>query len=251
MNGSRTARAPRFSIVTATFNAGAALARTLASIRAQSVREFEWIVVDGGSSDGSLALIRGAPDVVSDWISEPDEGIADAWNKGLALAAGRFALVLNAGDTYDADFLEKISSYCDDDHIACAHARLASPEGKVLGIFRSQPQKLNRGMYVAHNWCAVPMALYRKFGPYVKLPLAMDFEWFHRYYRSAGTRGFRVLDAVLGTYCLGGASDSRFKESFRATERVRVEHGANPFLARADTWRLCAKHFVRHRILRQ
>lgn len=243
-------REPRFSIVTATYNAGAALSRTIESVRAQSRRDFEWIVIDGASSDDSIDRIRAAGDVISQWVSEPDEGIADAWNKGLARARGGHVLILNAGDTYDREFLERIGECCEPGRITCAHARLRSDSGKDLGVMRSEPHKLGRGMYVAHNWCAVPRELYRKLGPYAKMPLAMDFEWLHRYYRHCGAAGFRVVDAVLGTYHLGGVSDTHFVRSFQANERVLVDHGTSVLVAKGLTWWLIGKHFLRHRVLR-
>jgi len=89
---------PRVSILTATFNAAAQLPYTIRSIRQQTSREFEWIVVDGNSTDGTQALLRDNEDVITRWISEPDRGIYDAWNKACALARGEWLLFLGAGD---------------------------------------------------------------------------------------------------------------------------------------------------------
>jgi glycosyltransferase involved in cell wall biosynthesis len=146
-----------FSIVTATFNAGRMLDRTIESVRSQSCKDFEWIVIDGGSRDDSVARIKAAGGIIARWISEPDEGIADAWNKGLSFATGAHALILNAGDTYDPEFLATIAARCNGRQIVCTHARLSTGDGRSAGVFRARPAKLPRGMYLPHNWCAVPL----------------------------------------------------------------------------------------------
>ena len=89
------------SIITATFNSAQTLPTLIASIRAQSDRSFEWIVVDGGSRDDTVALLRDAGDVVTRWISEPDFGIYHALNKALLLAQGSYYLVVGSDDTLE------------------------------------------------------------------------------------------------------------------------------------------------------
>ncbi len=89
---------PRISIITATFNAAEQLPHTMRSLREQTFMEFEWIVVDGNSTDGTQALLQENDDLVSRCISEPDRGIYDAFNKGCALARGEWLLFLGAGD---------------------------------------------------------------------------------------------------------------------------------------------------------
>lgn len=106
---------PRISIITATFNAAALLPHTIRSIREQAFRDFEWIAVDGGSTDGTPELLRGHDDRISHWISEPDQGIYDAWNKACRLARGEWLLFLGAGDELAAphtlrDWAERLAA---------------------------------------------------------------------------------------------------------------------------------------------
>lgn len=236
---------PSFSIVTATYNAGTLLDRTIASLSAQTYKNFEWIVIDGDSKDDSLERIKRAGCLVDRWLSEPDEGIADAWNKGLALAKGTHVLILNAGDAYDPDFLLAVAENCDGRRIVCSHARLVAQSGRQSGVFLAKPHKLNRAMHVPHNWCAVPTHHYQTFGLYSNIPLAMDFEWFHRYYRKFGPSGFNVIDRILGTYYLGGTSDVNYRASFRANEQVLIKHGVRPLVARLYRMTYTLKHAVR------
>jgi glycosyltransferase involved in cell wall biosynthesis len=240
---------PAFSIITATYNARDLLVRTIESLRSQSFTDFEWIVVDGASQDNTVELVKQAGDVVHRFICEPDDGIADAWNKGINEARGRYVLILNAGDTYDPDFLKLINNDCDGKRIICSHTRVLAEEGRQVALFKAEPRKLNRGMHLPHNWCAVPSRFYREMGPYKKMPLAMDFEWFHRYYKAFGPAGFKVIDRPLGNYFLGGKSDSNYRESFKTNEAVLLQSGTHPVLARLIRVSYTFKHGLRRMLV--
>lgn len=89
---------PRLTVISATYNVGELLAMTAASIRQQTRRNVQWIVVDGASTDDTQAVAEANQDVISTLISEPDKGIYDAWNKALPLIDGDWVLFLGAGD---------------------------------------------------------------------------------------------------------------------------------------------------------
>lgn len=92
--------APLISIVTVNLNDATGLRGTGESIVGQSFRDFEWLIVDGGSTDGSRAVIERLGDVVTSWTSEPDRGVYDAMNRGLARARGTYLVFMNAGDRF-------------------------------------------------------------------------------------------------------------------------------------------------------
>lgn len=101
---------PVISIVTVVHNNRPGFERTKASILSQSFRDWEWLVVDGGSVDGTAAAIEAAGESIAWWCSEPDRGIYDAMNKGLARASGEFVVFLNSGDALaDADTLRVVA----------------------------------------------------------------------------------------------------------------------------------------------
>jgi glycosyltransferase involved in cell wall biosynthesis len=105
---------PRFSIVTSTFNAGQALATTARSLQSQTFRDFEWLVMDGASTDDTLAIARSFGDLVTKLVSENDTGIYNAWNKALPLIRGEWVLFLGAGDAlFATDTLEKVATILD------------------------------------------------------------------------------------------------------------------------------------------
>lgn len=89
---------PSLSIITATRNAASELSRTLASLQAQDCRDFEHVVVDGASTDGTRDILGQSGSGMTRWVSEPDAGISDAFNKGVRMANGRLLLFLGAGD---------------------------------------------------------------------------------------------------------------------------------------------------------
>lgn len=93
---------PKVSVVTVTYNAEKALIRTLGNLRQQQYEPIEVIVVDGQSTDGTVDIIKHATDIVSHWVSEPDQGIYDAMNKGVSMATGEWIIFMNAGDTFAA-----------------------------------------------------------------------------------------------------------------------------------------------------
>jgi putative colanic acid biosynthesis glycosyltransferase len=104
----------KFSIITVTFNNLSGLEKTRASLQAQKCRDFEWIVVDGGSSDGTAEALLHWQSEICAAIREPDNGPYDAMNKGFALAGGEYVLFLNAGDALALpDVLQKLDTAID------------------------------------------------------------------------------------------------------------------------------------------
>jgi glycosyltransferase involved in cell wall biosynthesis len=239
-----------FSVVTICFNNRELLQRTAQSVSAQTMKHFEWILIDGGSTDGTVEDISGYRRL-SSWVSEPDEGIADAWNKGIRRATGQQVVILNAGDVFDAECLAVMSQKVSRDRITCCHARLSTEAGVARGTFLARPDKLWRGMHLPHNWAFVPRHFYQsqELGLYRKLRHSMDFEWFHRFYKRYGDAGFQVVDQVLGTYYLGGLSDGAFLQSFKTNEAILRENGTSPLFSRALRWVYSTKHGIVHRIL--
>jgi glycosyltransferase involved in cell wall biosynthesis len=101
---------PLISVITVVFNRKDDLRNTINSISHQSFKNFEFIVIDGGSKDGTVDIIHENSSVINDWISEPDRGIYDAMNKGVSGAKGDWIIFMNAGDLfYDNDVLDFFS----------------------------------------------------------------------------------------------------------------------------------------------
>jgi glycosyltransferase involved in cell wall biosynthesis len=89
---------PKISIITVVYNAKSFLEETIESVLSQNFNNFEYIIIDGGSIDGTLDIIKKYQDRITLWVSEPDRGIYDAMNKGIKMAKGEFVCFINAGD---------------------------------------------------------------------------------------------------------------------------------------------------------
>ena len=94
---------PKFSIITVTYNAEKVLEDTIQSVISQTYHHIEYIIVDGASKDGTLSIINRYRSRIHTVVSEPDKGLYDAMNKGIALASGDYLCFLNAGDCFHED----------------------------------------------------------------------------------------------------------------------------------------------------
>lgn len=134
----------KLSIITVNYNNYDGLRRTAQSIVGQTYRDFEWIVIDGGSTDGSLEIIKSYAEHITYWVSEPDKGIYNAMNKGIAHANSEegYFLFLNSGDIFcSPKSLERAVSYPWDSDIVAFDEFL--DDGKYLKNISSSPQSVN------------------------------------------------------------------------------------------------------------
>ena len=88
------------SIITATYNSAKTINDTIKSVLCQTNKDFEYIIVDGNSSDNTVDIINQYESVITKWVSEPDKGIYDAMNKGIKMASGEWLIMMNAGDYF-------------------------------------------------------------------------------------------------------------------------------------------------------
>jgi len=100
---------PLISIITVVYNGKAFLEQTIQSVISQSYKNIEYIIIDGGSTDGTVDIVKKYEDNIDYWISEKDDGIYDAMNKGIFKASGEFTAFINADDWYKEDVLTKIA----------------------------------------------------------------------------------------------------------------------------------------------
>lgn len=128
---------PLITIIVATRDAARTLVRCLDSIRAQRFRDFELLVMDGGSTDGTVPILEASGDVVTAWRSEPDSGIYNAWNKALGLARGEWICFLGADDwLWDEHALGNLAAYLravpEQYRIVYSRLRLVHDDGSVI-----------------------------------------------------------------------------------------------------------------------
>ena len=164
---------PFFSIITVCFNSAGTIRRTIQSILEQSFEDYEYLVIDGGSTDGTLQIIQEYEPLFQGkmhWISEKDNGIYDAMNKGISMAQGEYVLLLNADDCYVDDAVEilvnaKEYSGCT---IVSALAEYVDDDMNHVEFMRSMPMDdaVYLRMPLRHETMLIPASLYRQFGKY-------------------------------------------------------------------------------------
>jgi len=159
---------PTITILTPCLNAARTLPATLASVRAQDHPGVEHIVVDGGSTDGTLDLLRAAPEVR--WISEPDRGLAHALNKGIAMAAGDVVGELNADDLYAAGALAAVAeAFADHPEAPWVTGSCPIIDARGREIRRAVTaykdlllRHYSLGLYLTHNFVSAPATFFRR-----------------------------------------------------------------------------------------
>jgi glycosyltransferase involved in cell wall biosynthesis len=159
---------PSITIITPSFNAAATIETTLASVRAQGYPRLEHLVIDGGSTDGTLETLRATPGVR--FVSEPDRGLAHALNKGIAMATGDVIGELNADDVYEPGALHAVGQAFRDNPGASwltGYCRIIDGDGVEIrrAVTRYKNTFLRRyslGLYVTHNFISAPATFFRR-----------------------------------------------------------------------------------------
>jgi glycosyltransferase involved in cell wall biosynthesis len=228
--------APTLSIVTICRNDRPGLERTLASIRSQTWRDFEVELVDGGSTDGTMDLVRALSEPWLHVTSEPDRGIFDAQNKGWRRARGTWCLFLNAGDSLAGpDVLARVfAANPTEDLILCDLQREWPTHTRLLRVpDRITLEKLVTGA-VMHPSTLIKRDLLERVGPYDDtLRIAADHDFFFRAIVGAGVSQ-RHLAIPLSIYAMGGISSNAKTDALKKEERERIlrRHVPEELLAR-------------------
>ena len=205
---------PLFSIITVVHNGEKHLEQAILSGLRQTYDNVEYIIVDGGSTDGTLPVIRKYEDRIDYWVSEPDRGIYDAMNKGIALASGELIGFLNSDDWYTPHALEEVvKAYKQhpDRKVAILGKWNAVFEdiGKTLTL---QPSLKFYRLRICHQAMFVPKSIYEMVGPYdTSYKLSADLEMAVRL--SMRKIEFVFLNETVVSFRTGGASGRKFHET--------------------------------------
>lgn len=173
---------PTISIITVVYNAANDLDKTIKSIAAQSYKNIEYIIVDGASTDHTTEVIKAHSNSITKWISEKDNGIYDAMNKGIHLATGDYLWFMNAGDEIaEADTLSKVFNLAQNADIYYGDTIMIDENGNKIGNRRLQPPKnlnwksFKKGMLVSHQSFIVKRSIVDLYN--LKYHFSADFEW--------------------------------------------------------------------------
>lgn len=201
---------PRITVITVCFNAIKSIEQTILSVINQSYDNVEYIIVDGGSTDGTLDVIKKYENAICKWVSESDKGIYDAMNKGILMSNGEWIVFLNSGDFFaDSTTLEHVMSFdvSDADILYGDSIEVGNEFSKIVTASDSV-SNMDFGPIYRHGSSLVKAEIHKKnlFDLSKKsLKYGLDWELIHRLYLN-GYR-FKKVDVIIEVYELEGTSN--------------------------------------------
>lgn len=221
---------PKFSVITVTYNAAGVLEDTIQSVISQTYHHVEYIIVDGASTDGTMAIVDRYRSRIHTVVSEPDKGLYDAMNKGMALATGDYLCFLNAGDCFhEDDTLQQMVHTLHGTElpdVMYGNTAIVDAEGHFLRMRRlSPPDQLNwksfrQGMLVCHQAffakrsLAVPYNLTYRY--------SSDFDWCIRVMKRA--QSFHYTRLTVIDYLEEGLTTRHHRASLKERFRIMSRH---------------------------
>jgi glycosyltransferase involved in cell wall biosynthesis len=218
----------KVSVVTACFNSARTIADTIGSVASQSHREIEHILVDGGSTDGTLEVIASRRASIAKLITGPDDGIYDALNKGLAQSSGNIVGFLHADDVYADDrVIEDVVREFSAQPLEAVYGNVAFVRGddleQLVRVYRSErfrPSRIAWGWMPAHPALFLARSVFEKFGRFkTDYAIAADFEFVARTFPTPGFR-YRYLPKVLVKMRMGGISTQGWRSTLTLNQEV-------------------------------
>lgn len=200
---------PLISVITATIRARDGVARTIDSVRSQDYPRIEHIVIDGGYPDGTRELLEARSAEVAYWVSEPDDGMADGFNKGVRHAQGDAVIFMNAGDLFYApSSLSQLVAGESDvrRRVLYGDAWVTGPEEEYRQV--TDHRRLDRRISICHQAALIGIELAREFPYDNRLIVDSDYDFWLRCRQRHGADVFVRRDALVCRYELGGASNA-------------------------------------------
>ena len=201
----------KLSIITINYNNRDGLQKTIDSIVSQSFKDFEWIVIDGGSTDGSCDLLERYSDHFAYWVSEPDKGVYNAMNKGVVQAKGEYVNFMNSGDSFASPtILEKIFLTSHTADVLYGYMMRGSIDGEVNNLLMMKHNLTWIDFYrdgLPHQSTFIKRSLFDQFGLYDEnLKAVSDWKFFVNafVYHNATSQ---FIPKKISVYAEGGISD--------------------------------------------
>jgi glycosyltransferase involved in cell wall biosynthesis len=231
------------SIVTVCKNAASSIERAFQSVINCGYDNFEYVVVDGGSIDGTLKVIERYRSHIDKFVSEADGGISEALNKAVRMSAGKYHLILHADDELIAGGLQSLA---DQAHSTAAlvvsGSVLVMRNSKMIREFIPEPGKLTSKMSVPHMGSLIDRATWDLVGGYdLRRKIAMDHLLMLRIFRSFGLSSFSVVNQAVARYFMGGLSDAQMNRGFHEVRDNLLEQGVGAVAANLAYYKLLLK----------
>ncbi|WP_052266151.1 glycosyltransferase family 2 protein [Pedobacter kyungheensis] len=219
---------PLVSVITIVYNAESTIEQTILSVLAQTYPNIEYIIIDGGSTDGSLKIIDKYKDKITKWISEPDNGISDAFNKGIKFSSGNLIALLNADDWYEKDAVKKVvENYTNKYTVLCGNVKLYNNLNNFK-IKKSSIDSIESVMNVWHPGMFCPKEIYDEIGLYnIDIKILMDYDFVIRCYLAK--INFKFIDENIVNMRYGGVSNQLITKSMKEALIIKENHFGKKF----------------------
>jgi len=217
----------KLSIITICYNIKDEIERTCESIVNQTNQNFEWIVVDGGSTDGTIEVLNKYKDRMDAFISEPDSGIYNAMNKGIKKAHGEFLNFMNGGDTFaDSNVVADFLNY-DTDGVDVLYGNMNIVEDNGMRRLQTYPQMVNKTFFVkdciGHQAAFIRLNLFEKYGLYSeKYRIVSDWERWIVFIENGSF--FKYWDYIVANFYRGGVGSKMSKKHNKERDDVIKTH---------------------------
>ena len=218
----------KISIITVVWNNKKTIRNAIESVLGQSYKNIEYIIIDGASTDGTVEIINSYSSKISKFLSEPDQGLYDAMNKGLKLATGDIVGILNSDDVYvDDKVIEKVVKVFQEKKVDSVFADLVyvKPDdlGKIVRYYDSSyfhPDKFAYGWMPAHPTFFVKREIYEKYGYFkTNYKIAADYELLVRFLKKYKI-SYYYLNEVIVKMRTGGISTSGLKSNYILNKEI-------------------------------
>ncbi len=233
-----TTEPPLVSIITLSLNSSAVIEATMKSVFSQQYPRIEYIVIDGGSQDNTKDIIAKHEEKIAYWVSEPDNGISDAFNKGIRVSKGDIIGILNSGDIYaDGAVSLAAKTLVDNPDYDFVYGDIIynDSDGKPQFLMKGDPEYLKKIRYTMpalnHPTIFIRGEVYKTCGLFdISYRIAMDYEFFLRI-SVKGKRGL-YIEKPLAMMVLGGISYRSFRQGYKEVCKAAIRYGHSPLNAR-------------------
>lgn len=225
---------PVISIVTICFNSAATIEETILSVLEQNYPLLDYVIIDGGSTDGTIDIVERYKDKLGYFRSEPDEGISDAFNKGIKNSKGDIIAIINSDDILLPGALNKVAEYYDEaTDIYRGNVIIRNKETNFTGRdipsmkFPLMPFFVN----VDHQGTFVAAKAHKRWGYYdTKFRYMMDHDFLARCYQGGAI--FKYMPVDVAEFRLGGVSVASIPKKRYDLEHIVLNNGGGPLLAK-------------------
>lgn len=217
-------RSIKYTVVTICYNARETIEDTILSVVGQTYENVEYIIIDGGSTDGTVEIIKKYADRLAYWVSEPDKGIYDAMNKGIAIASGEYINFMNSGDKFASnDVVSKIVNITEpNDTLIYGDWNIIFPDGKsqfrksdTIDYFKTDMPFCHQASFIRTD--------YIKAHPFdISFNIKSDYDLMYKVYCKQRT-SIRRCDIIVCDYDNSGLSSKNYIKGYRENYRIWID----------------------------